>query len=58
MAQYFKKNYGRNLQKLLISYCVCPWQAFPANFYKRSRLVRKYVIQRQKFYNIGPIAQY
>jgi hypothetical protein len=27
---YHKTYYGRNLQISVISWCVCPWQAFPA----------------------------
>ncbi len=27
---YYKTFYGRNLQIFVMSYSVCPWQAFPA----------------------------
>jgi hypothetical protein len=30
MWQWFTTFYSHNLQKFLISYSVCPWQAFPA----------------------------
>ncbi len=29
-AEYYKTFYGRNLQMVVISWSVCPWQAFTA----------------------------
>ncbi len=50
-----KKLYGRNLRVFVLSYSVCPWQAFQARSNKHSSLVQKLVNYGQKsFITLGP----
>jgi hypothetical protein len=68
-GQYYKAFYGRNLRIFVISYSVCPWQAFPAlqlwpgayprvEHLKQSNLLQKLIdCGRKKFYNVGPKAE-
>ncbi len=57
-AQCCKTFYSRNLRIFVISYSVCPQQAFPVKSNKHSSLMRKSVKHGPKmFCKIGPRAQ-
>ncbi len=58
-GQCYKTFLVCNLQVFVMSWSVCPWQAFQVYSNKQCSLVQKSVNHRPiKFYNIGPFCEY